>query len=138
MIILPTPSERNLIAKSLILCGELIGSVDDIWTHPNAFKALGTWRFCMEAIAELVSNRYTVMPSFIKSIVLKKCIATGWPYLLDEIAEFLVNDNAARRYWDGVISDPHYPHRCPHCNSAAFVGFLQIDCKVRCDASKPF
>jgi hypothetical protein len=61
----------------------------------------------------------------------------GVPYGLEDIAEFMVADTMARLYWTALVSDDRYPHRCPHCNAAAFVGFLQVDCKARCLASVP-
>lgn len=117
--------------------GELIGSIDEIWSHPSAFRALVTWRLCIDAITELIGARYGIQASFIKACVMQTPDLVATPFCLDSIAEFLVSDTVARLYWDGLATDDHYPHRCPHCRAAAFVGYLQVDCKARCASSHP-
>ena len=133
----PTRLERSLIARALMEGGLLIGSVDEIWTHPDAYKALETWRMCIEAITELIGGGHGVQASFVKACVLQFDDLPRTPYGLSEIADFLVTDQVARMYWSALITDKDYPHRCPHCKAAAFIGFLQVDCKARCPASKP-
>jgi hypothetical protein len=128
----PTEVERRLIARALLESGLLIGNVVEIWTHPRAYRALTTWRMCMEAITDLIGGGHGIQASFVKACVMQFDGLEGVPWGLEEIAEFLVDDPLARMYWDAMIPDKHYPHRCPRCESAAFVGFLQVDCKARC------
>jgi hypothetical protein len=133
----PTKIERALVARCLLESGVLIGTVDEIWTHPNAYRAFETWRMCVDAIVELIGGGHGVQSSFVKACVMQFDGLSGVPYALEEVAEFLVTDPVARMYWDGLTLDSHYPHRCPHCRAAAFVGFNQVDCKARCVASMP-
>ena len=133
----PTRIERALVARCLLETGLLIGSVDEIWSHPTAFRALGTWRMCIEAITELIGGGHGVQSSFVKACVMQFDGLGSVPFGLDDIAEFIVTDPVARMYWDGLTPDRHYPHRCPHCNAAAFVGFNLVDCKMRCPTSVP-
>jgi hypothetical protein len=136
--LVPTKAEKLLIARCLMESGLLIGdNADQIWTHPRAYRALATWRLCIDAIVELIGGRHGVQASFVKACVLQADGLDGVPFALEEVADFLVTDDLARLYWDALIGDTHYPHRCPHCQSAAFVGFLQVDCKARCPASVP-
>jgi hypothetical protein len=111
--------------------------VDQVWTNPTAFRALVTWRMCVDAIVELIGGRHGVQSSFVKACVLQTEGLKSMPFGLEEIADFLVTDTMARLYWDAMLADMRYPHRCPHCSSAAYVGFLQVDCKARCPASAP-
>ena len=92
---------------------------------------------CVEALTELIGGGHAVQSSFIKACVMQTDGLGSAPYALEEVAEFLVEDPIARIYWDGRVRDGHYPHQCPHCHAAAFVGFLQVDCKARCRASTP-
>lgn len=133
----PSKIERALVARALLEGGVLIGSVDEIWTHPSAYRALGTWRMCIEAITDLIGGGHGVQPSFVKACVLQFDGISETPFALEEVADFIVSDPVARMYWQTLIPDVDYPHRCPHCSAAAFVGFLQVDCKARCVASKP-
>lgn len=135
--ITPTKAERMLIARCMLENGLLIGNEAEIWTSPRAYKALGTWRMCVDAITELIGGGHGVQASFVKSCVLQTDGLGGVPYALEEIADFLVTDTMARLYWDALTTDRRFPHRCPHCDAAAFVGFLQVDCKARCPASVP-
>jgi hypothetical protein len=133
----PTLNERRLIARCLLESGLLIGNEQEIWANPRAYRALATWRMCIDAITELIGNKHGVNASFIKSCVMQTDGLDSVPYALEEIAEFLANDQLARIYWDSQMRDSRYPHRCPHCHAAAFIGFLQVDCKARCSASAP-
>lgn len=127
-----------LVARCLMESGLLIGDdIDQIWTHPSTFRALATWRMCIDAIVDIIGAKHAVQASFIKACVMQTDGLQSAPFALDDIAEFMVTDVMARLYWDALIGDDHYPHRCPHCGSAAFVGFLQVDCKSRCPASVP-
>ena len=135
--LVPTKIERMLVARALCEAGELIGSTDEIWSHPSAFRALATWRLCINAITALIAGKHGVQASFIKSHVMKHTagmsnLGSITPFCLDSIAEFMVTDTMARLYWDSITNDPHYPQRCPRCGAAAFIGYTQIDCKARC------
>jgi hypothetical protein len=37
---------------------------------------------------------------------------------------------------DAAKCDDDYPHKCPFCGNAAYVGATKIDCKARCEDSK--
>jgi hypothetical protein len=134
----PSKTERELIARCMMECGELMGdNVDQIWTHHLAYKALVTWRMCIESITDLIGGGHGVQASFVKACVMQTDGLRGTPYLIDEIAEFMLADGRARMYWDSLTVDKWYPHRCPHCRAAAFIGFLQVDCKAGCEQSHP-
>ncbi len=135
----PTRSERFLVAKALCESGELIGSEDEIWSHPSAYRALVTWRLCIEAITELIGGGHAVQASFVKACVMQMDeLRTSPPFALDDMAEYMVTNTLCRLYWSALVQDQSFPHRCPHCNAAAFVGFLQVDCKARCPSSRPY
>jgi hypothetical protein len=134
----PSKAERSLIARCMMECGELIADDEEqVWTHHLPYKALVTWRMCIDAITELIGGGHGVQASFVKACVMQTEGLRDAPYLLDELAEFMIVDGRARKYWDSLTTDKWYPHRCPHCGAAAFVGFLQVDCKGRCTASCP-
>jgi hypothetical protein len=124
------------VARCLIASGELYGDEDDVWTHHVAYRALATWRLCMEAISMLVRGKHAVQASYIKGIVMQEDGLADRPIFLDDIAEWMVEDAEARLYWQSLAPDERFPHRCPHCGSAAYVGFLQVSCKARCPSSK--
>lgn len=126
-----------LIYRCLMESGLSIGSVDDVWSDSRAWRSLGTWRMCIDAITELIGGNHGVKASFIKACVMQTDGLGSVPYALEEVADFLVTDTLARLYWQSMVPDGDYPHKCPHCNSAAFIGFLQVDCKARCAASQP-
>ena len=130
----PSHKERRLLARCLLESGVLIGSVDEIWTHGIPWKALPTFRECVESITLLVGGGHAVRAPFVKSCVLQSTRVGFAPFCLDEIAEFLVADGEARDYWDGQVSDDMYPHRCPFCGAAAFIGFNQVECKASCQS----
>lgn len=132
----PSEQERQVVARCLLVQGVLIGSVDDIWTHQSAWRALVTLRLCIKAIGMLYRGGHGVQASYIKAIVMQEDDLVGAPFCLDEMAEFLCDDAVARVYWDTRVLDRDFPHRCPHCGAAAYVGFLQVWCKARCAASK--
>lgn len=138
MVPTPTRIEKSLVARALMSGGILIGSVDEIWTHPSAFRALSTWRLCMEAITTLIGGGHGVQASFVKACVMQLDDVVDVPFALDEIAEFMIDDPVARMYWNTHVSDPHYSHRCPFCGAAAFIGIVHVDCKARCPQSKPW
>ncbi len=135
MIREPTSAEHALVGRCLLECGILIGSIQEIWTHPHALKALGTWRECVDAVTLLIGGGHGVVPSFIKSCVMQLTQSGGQgitPPFLDDIAEWMTEDPRARAYWQNLVPDDLFPHRCPHCGNAAFVGFIQVDCKAKC------
>lgn len=128
----PTDKEYRLVARCLIQQGVLIGSHEQIWTHQSAWRALGTWRECIDAVTLLIGGRHGVEASFVKACVMQADGLDGVPFCLDEVAEFMVEDAEARAYWQAVTPDDRFPHRCPQCGCAAFIGFLQVECKARC------
>lgn len=128
----PTDAEYRLVARCLIHEGVLIGSFAEVWTHTSAWRALSTWRECVDSITMLIGGGHGVEASFVKACVMQADGISKVPFCLDEVAEFLVTDAEARRYWHVMCADDRFPHRCAHCGAAAFVGFLQIDCKAKC------
>lgn len=127
-----------LLGRCILESGLMIADdVDQLWTSPAMYRGLVTWRMCIDAIVELIGGRHGVQASFVKACVLQTDGLQAMPWGLEEIADFLVTDTMARLYWDALLGDTRYPHKCPHCNAAAFVGFLQVDCKARCPASVP-
>lgn len=128
----PTAKEKYLIARFMTVYRHMSCSVDEVWTSQDAYVALTTWRYCVDAIDELVKGNHGVQPSFIKAYVMQLTTIPSTPRFLDDMAEFITDDQVARAYWDSILKDSHYPHSCPNCGSAAFIGFLQIDCKASC------
>lgn len=128
----PTDWEYRLIARCLIESDVLYGTHREIWTHTSAWRALATWRECIDTITMLIGDSHGVQASFIKACVMQADGISEAPFCLDEIAEFLVNDGEARKYWRVMCQDEMFPHSCPRCGAAAFVGFIQVDCKARC------
>lgn len=136
--LLPTGSERFLLGRCILDANLLFADdVEQVWSQPTAFKALVTWRLCIDAIVELIGGRHGIQASFIQACVMQTDGLKSAPIWLEEISEYLVSNTLARLYWTALISDAHYPHRCPHCSAAAYVGFLQVECKARCSASTP-
>lgn len=45
-------------------------------------------------------------------------------------------DSIKRVQADVKECDEDFPHRCPHCEAAAFVGLTKVDCKAQCRRSK--
>lgn len=134
----PNRKERRLVYRCLLEQGVLIGNEEEVWSVPAAYRALDTLRECVDAICTLIGGRHGLTSSFVKACVMQGDMAGGGhaPYVLDEMAEFLVHDGEARAYWEGFVSDALYPHRCPFCGASAFVGFLQVDCKAKCSGPR--
>ncbi len=128
----PNEHERTLVWRCILESETLIGDIDDIWSHISSHRALVTMRLCVEAIGMLVRGKYSVQPSFVKSIVMQTDDIDRVPFLLEEMSEFLVADDEARAYWHTLMPDDRYPHECPFCGAAAFIGCISIDCKAKC------
>lgn len=128
----PTDWEWKLVARCMLEQHVLFGSFEEIWASPLTWRALGTWRECIDAISLLIGGSHSVKASFVKSCVMQADGISEAPYMLDEVAEFLVEDSEARVYWQAMCADDRFPHRCPHCGAAAYVGFLQVECKAAC------
>jgi hypothetical protein len=132
----PSSRERYLVYRCLLTQGVLIGDEDEVWTHPSADRALVTLRLCVDAIRMLYRGGHGVQASYLKALVMQEDGLDGMPFALDEMAEFLVEDVEARNYWDSRMADDRWPHVCPFCGGAAYVGYLQVECKGRCPQSK--
>ncbi len=128
----PSDTEYRLVARCMLENGILIGSHAELWGHGSAWLVLLTMRQCIEAITELIGGGHGVQKSFVKSCVMQMDGVTSVPYHLEDITEFLIDDSEARAYWQSLCTDDRYPHRCPACGMAAFIGFLLIDCKGEC------
>lgn len=136
MIAPPTRDERRIVARCLLESGILIGSQDEIWTHPKALMALGTLRMCVDAIVLLIGGGHGVRASFVKTCVMQTDGLSAPPFALDEMAEFLLDDSDARSYWEGRVPDDRFPKTCDRCGSAAYWGLNFIECKVRCSPGR--
>jgi hypothetical protein len=128
----PTKQERRHIWRCFLIKEILIGSEDDVWTAPSAYRALATLRHCMSAIKQLVDGQHGIEASFIKAIVMQTDGMGQMPFALDEVAEYLCEEHEARRWWQSQVSDSRFPHRCPECGSAAYIGLRLIECRANC------
>lgn len=128
----PSSEERWIVWKCLMDNGLLIGSLDEVWTHRNAWLLLTTLRECMDAISLIVGAGIAVHSETIKSCVMQSDGMDTAPFGLSYMAEFLYEDNRARTYWQSMTPDDKFPHKCPYCKSAAFIGFNMVDCKAKC------
>lgn len=128
----PTKREHRIVARCLLENGILIGSPSEIWSHPSAWRALGTLRECVDAITLLIGGGHAVKASFVQACVMQADGISEVPFLLEEVSEFLVADPEARQFWQDMCNDDRFPHRCHVCGAAAFIGFLQVECKARC------
>jgi hypothetical protein len=132
LIEIPSEKEMKLVARCMLESSILIGSQKDIWTHPSAWRMLTTFRECINAITTLIGGNHGVKASFIKACVMQSDGMSEVPFALDEVAEFLVDDNEARVYWQTMCIDDMFPHTCPHCGAAAYIGYLLVECKGKC------
>lgn len=132
MDLVPTPRERWLVYRCLLTEGVLLGNEQEIWSVPAAYRALATLRLCIDAIERLAIVGFSVDESNVKSVVMQTDGIDGYPFVLDEMAHYLINDQGARHYWQTRLQDERYPHVCDRCGAAAFVGFLQVECKAGC------
>lgn len=125
--------ERRLVSRCLLESSVLICSEDDMLHHPLGFSGLVAFRFCVSSIGVLLSKKVAVSQPNVK---LTAIIEYGGELanipLINELSTFCVDDNAARAFWRGRIPMGSYPHMCPQCDSACFIGFNQIDCRLRC------
>lgn len=128
----PTLGESRVIVKFLIEKEMLGCSPDEVWQHGSAWRLLGTLRECIDAITLLIGGSHSVKASFIQACVMQADGISEVPFFLAELSEFLVEDGEARRFWQGMCTDDRFPHRCPRCGAAAFIGFLQVECKSQC------
>jgi hypothetical protein len=133
----PSYGEKLIVAGAMMECGELIGSLEEIWTHPLAYKCLGTLRLCVEGIQRLVASKQAVDADSIKAVVMYHNGFQPAPYMLSDLAEYLTVNSYARLHWSTQVPDSMFPHRCPFCSAAAFIGFLQIECKNDCRRPPP-
>lgn len=101
-----------------------------------AEQVLGTFRECIDAITTLIGGGHGVRASFVKACVMQADGLGKTPYLLDDVAEFLITDQESRDYWQMMCQDDRFPHKCPQCGAAAFIGFLQIECKAQCSRGR--
>lgn len=123
---------RRLVASCLLEEGILIGSLDDIMGHHLFPMALFTFRECNSAIEYILENRMSLTKQNIR-LIANSHTQSRLEYL-DEIVDLCLNNTLARMFWRSRVPDPElYPHRCPDCLGAAFIGIVSIDCRSRCD-----
>lgn len=116
----------------LIDAGALVGSVDEIMSTKMGREAHVTLRMCVDAVRYLIERKMALSRQNLKLIVCSEC--TSPPPNIDEMAAFFVDNKLARKFWRGRIQDPDlFPHVCPLCGGAAFIGFAQVDCRSRCE-----
>lgn len=131
--VLPSLKEQHLLSRCLIEAGVFPEtSTRQLWGSPLAWVAYSTWRECLDALTILIGGGHGVEASFVKACVMQADGISEVPYCLDEIAEFMVDDAEARAYWQQLCQDDMFPHVCPRCGAAAFVGFLIVECKAQC------
>lgn len=130
----PSKIEKRHVWRAILIQDVMIISEEDLWAnHPIAFRALVTMRLCMDAIQRLIDGQHEVNAGFVKAVVMQGDDMDGEvPFMLDEMAEYLMTDEEARRWWQSQIADSRYPHRCPFCSAAAYIGFNQIECRALC------
>ena len=128
----PSDEERWIVWRCLLESGILIGSIIETWTHRNAWLMLGTLRECIDALMLIIDSGISVHPDTIKVCVMQSEGLDCVPFSLGEMTHFLCENPRARNYWQTFVPDSHYPHKCPKCGFAAFIGFNLVDCKARC------
>lgn len=128
----PTQIEREIVAEMLTSTHELIGTVEEIWTHPASGRAYQTVVRAVEAIEHLYRAGRALSPTRIRKTVEDLSLPDDpAPFMLTEVIDHLLNDPKARAWWDALMPDTRHPHVCPLCGGAAFVGYLRVECK-RC------
>ncbi len=132
----PSYGERLIVAGAMLESGELIGSLEEIWTHPLAYKCLDSLRLCVVGIQRLVASKQAVDANNIRAVVMYHNGFNVPPYMLDDLAEYLVTNPYGKLHWQQSVPDSMFPHKCPFCQAAAFIGFLQVECKANCDGAK--
>lgn len=132
----PSYGEKLIVAGAMLECGELIGSLEEIWTHPLAYKCLDTLRLCVSGIQKLVGSKQAVDANNIRAVVMYHNGFNGPPYMLDDLAEYLVTNSYGKLHWQSQVPDSMFPHKCPFCTSSAFIGFNMVECKANCAGAK--
>lgn len=128
----PTKRERWLVYRCLLTEGVLIGNEEEIWSVQAAYRALATMRLCIDAIERLIAIGFSVEETNVKSVVMQVDDLGDVPFVLDEMAHFLVIDSGARHYWQTRLRDEKFPHTCDRCGAAAYIGLNQVECKAGC------
>ena len=121
--------EREIVADIMASAENLIGSVDDLWTHPSARRIHTTLGLVVLGLFELVAAGRAIGMSRLRTAVYGIAPRGSELYALDEVMQHLMTDPKARCFWDDLMPDKSYPHRCPRCSLAAFVGFNRVSCK---------
>lgn len=128
----PTPAERRLVYRCFLHQMILLGNEEEIWSVPDAWRMLNTLRSCVSGIEALTKVGFPVTPDGVMSATLLQVGVGPEPFHLADMAVHLCEDDEARLYWQTQLNDEKFPHRCPNCGAAAYVGFNQVDCRARC------
>jgi hypothetical protein len=128
----PSPKEKRIITRCMNEQDVVYGDTEYIWSQPSAYRMLATMRLCLDAIVNLANMHHEVNPSFIVAVVMQTNDMGEPPFGLTEMAEHLCTNTDARAYWVSMMTDGQYPHRCPFCGAAAYIGLRMIECKSEC------
>ena len=132
---LPTNQERLVLWEMMLRSQALSGGLDEVWRHPATWRALGTMRRAVRSLDGLARLGRAVAASRVKRGMEGLPFLEGEedpPFMLDEVVEHLLCDGRAKDYWMRLMPDERFPHQCPLCGLAAFVGFTQVECRHGC------
>ena len=125
----PNDREREIVADVMVQQGGMVGSVADLWSHPDALRIHGTLRLAVVGIFRLVSQKRAIGPGRLKA-EMRSIHGEGHVPFMDEVVHHVLQDGKARAYWDDLMPDASYPHQCPRCGLAGFISFRTVECKT--------
>lgn len=128
----PTQKEKRLVWRCMNDQDIHYGDQDYIWSQGSAYQLLVTLRLCVESIVHLTNMHNEVTPDFVKTVVIQTNDLEGLPFCLDEMSMFLCIDAEAKSYWSTFCFDGAFPHKCPFCGAAAYIGLRMVDCRAMC------
>lgn len=141
MIYTPPNTEESWIVWNCFLqFGILLGSEEEVWSHQFAFAGLKTMRLLVETIKFFAKENQEISVYNLETYLLKNNVEFNndqYSYS-SEMSDFLIYNPRARVYWQSLLKDDKFPHLCPFCGRAAYIGFMQIECKAKCDAKRQF
>ena len=126
----PGRLEREVVADLVMGVDRLLGSVDDIWSHPASKKMLETVRWTTLGIFQLVREGRALGPTRVIASTRALLPPGTRLHAIVEVVDHLLSDSKARRYWDDLMPDALHPHTCPRCGLGAYVGFREVECRT--------